>query len=247
MVIVAVVLIVVNVVMLSVFVFVSVFVVVVVVDVEYVANIVKLSDDAEAMVRRSVGSKYRIHGDSFRSFNSTLDAGVNNSSVHVPIKVSSLKILFVAHRVQASINAKNKLSVSNRTRADLTEYYIQIGSTRVPQKPVKFDAHGGEIQVELQRAFHSYGRKNNMISYFKSDFVKTGAGDDFGAFLIGLDMESFSGKSDVINQGLSTISQNIFFVGTYDGVPAATLITSFAHFDQILEIDTATGLAKVMF
>ena len=63
--------------------------------------------------------------------------------------------LFVAHRVQASVNAKNKLSVSNRTRADLTEYYIQIGSTRVPQKPVKFDAHGGEIQVKLQKAFHS--------------------------------------------------------------------------------------------
>ncbi|GMI02288.1 hypothetical protein TrLO_g7398 [Triparma laevis f. longispina] len=217
-------------------------------DVEYVANIVKLSDDAESMVRRSVGNgKYRIHGDSFRSFNSTLDNGVNNSQIHIPIKVSSLKTLFVIHRIQASINAKNKLSITNRSRADLTEYYFQIGSTRIPQKPVKFDANGAEIQVELQKAFHSFAKKQHQISYFKSAFVKTAVGDDAGAFLVGMDMEAFSGKGDVINQGMSTISQNIFFVGSYDTVPGATLVTSFCHFDQILEIDTSTGLAKVMF
>ena len=217
-------------------------------DVEFVAQIVKLSDDAEAMVRQSVGTgKYRIHGDSFRSFNSTLDSGVNNSSVHIPIKVSSLKTLLIAHRLQASLTAKNFLSTTNRTRADLTEFYIQVGSTRIPQKPIKFDANGGEIQVELQKALHQFGRKGTQISYYKSDFVKTATSDDAGAFLVGLDMESFSGKSDVLNQGISTISQNIFFVGTYDSVPAAALITSFAHFDQVVEVDASTGLAKVMF
>lgn len=79
-------------------------------DVEFVSQIVKLSDDAEAMVRRSVGNrKYRIHGDSFRSYNTTLDSGVSTSSIHIPCKVSSLKTILVAHRVQASVTGKNFL------------------------------------------------------------------------------------------------------------------------------------------
>ena len=217
-------------------------------NIEFVSQIVKLSDDAENLVRRSVGNgKYRIHGDSFRAYNSTLDNGVNNSSIHIPTKVSSLKTLFVVHRMQASINGKNFLSVSNRSRADLTEYYLQVGSTRLPQKPIKMDANGAEIQVELQKALHQFGRKGTAISYYKEHFIKTGATDDAGAFAIGVDLEAFAQKGDVVNQGMSTISQNVFFVGTYDSVPAAALVTSFAHFDQVIEIDTATGLAKVMF
>jgi len=217
--------------------------------VEFVAHMVKLSDDAESMVRRSVGNgKYRIHGDSFRSFNSTLQNGANNSTIHIPVKVSSLKTIFIAHRMTSSIQAKNKHSITNRSKADMSEYYFTVGSTRLPQKPVKCNAVDcAEVQVQLQKAFHSFGKKQHNISYYKEAFVKTGANDDDGAFLVGMDFESFSGKSTVINQGISTISQNIFFNGTYATVPGDCLVTSFAHFDQILEIDTNTGLAKVMF
>ena len=94
---------------------------------------------------------------------------------------------------------------------------------------------------------HNFGRKGAANSYYKEHIIKTGATDDAGAFAIGVDLEAFAQKGDVLNQGISTISQNVFFVGTYDSVPAAALVTSYAHFDQVIEIDTATGLAKVMF
>ncbi|GMH77036.1 hypothetical protein TrLO_g2178 [Triparma laevis f. longispina] len=163
-------------------------------------------------------------------------------------KQSVFELLGVAHEPTVPVPAKNKTSVTNRTKADLTEYYFSVGSTRIPQKPIKTtDTNCAEVQVELQKAFHSFGKKQHAISYYQSEFVKTGANDDHGAFLLGMDFESFSGKSTVINQGISTISQNIFFVGTYDTIPSDCLVTSFCHFDQIIEIDTSTGLAKVMF
>lgn len=218
-------------------------------DVEYVAHIVKLSDDAEAMVRRSItGGKYRIHGDSFRSFNQTLSSGVNNSTVNIPVKVSSLKTMLIAHRYQTSITGKNKASVTNRTRADLTEYYIQVGSVRLPQKPIKTnDTYCAEAQIELQKALHQFSRKGISLSYMAVDWVATATSADHGAFVVGMDLESFSGKSDVLNQGMNTMSQPIHFIGTYDGLPADAIVTTFCHFDQILEIEVGTGLAKVMF
>lgn len=218
-------------------------------DVEYVAHIVKLSDDAESMVRRSItGGKYRIHGDTYRSFNQTLSNGVNNSTVNIPVKVSSLKTLLIAHRYQASISGKNKASITNRTRGDLKEYYFQIGSVRLPQKPIKTDdTYCAEAQIELQKALHQYSRKGLALSYMSADWVSTATTDNYGAFVVGIDLESFSGKSDVLNQGLSTISQPLHFIGTYDTLPADAIITTFAHFDQILEIEVGTGLAKVMF
>ena len=116
----------------------------------------------------------------------------------------------------------------------------------MPQKPIKMDANGAEIQVELQKALHQFGRKGAAISYYKVHFIKTAANDDAGSFVVRVDLEAFSQKGEAVNQGMSTFSQNAFFIGTYDSVPAAALVTSFAHFDQVIEIDTATGLAKVM-
>lgn len=141
----------------------------------------------------------------------TLQNLAGNSQIHIPIKVSSLKTIFVVHRLTSSIQAKKLHSVTNRSRADLTEYYFSVGSTRMPQKPIKAnDTNCAEVQIQLQKAFHSFGKKQHAISYYQAEFVKTGTADDNGAFLLGMDFESFSGKSTVINQGISTISQNFF-------------------------------------
>jgi len=105
-------------------------------DVEYVAQIVKLSDEAESMVSRSTGGVYRVHGDTFRSFNVTVNSGVNSASINVPVKVSTLKTVFVSHRAQASTTNNQGHYITGRDRADMTEFYLQVGSVRLPQKPI---------------------------------------------------------------------------------------------------------------
>jgi len=217
-------------------------------DVEYVAQIVKLSDDAEAMVSRATGGVYRVHGDSFRSFNSTVTSGVNTASINIPVKVSSLKTLFVSHRLQGSTTQSNAHCISNRSRAEMTEYYFQVGSVRLPQKPVKIDTNGAEAHMELQKALHILGTKRAVCSYTLTEWtLESNHATGHGAFVVGMDMESFSGKSDTMNQGVSTISQPLFANFTYNSVPASMVVTSIAHFDQVLEIDTASGIARVMF
>ena len=216
-------------------------------NIELVSSIVKLSDDAEAMVRKASGGVYRIHGDSYRSYNQTLNAGVNNSTINIPAKVSSLKTLLIAHRYQDSIVAKHRPSITNRTKANMKEYFFQVGSTRLPQKPVRCDdTHCAEAQVELQKSLHQFGKRGLALAYVSSQWTASTTLADSGCFSVGLDCEAFSGKGEVLNQGISTISQPLHFIGVYDSLPGACVVTTFAHFDQIIEIDSQ-GLAKVMF
>ena len=217
-------------------------------DVEFVAQFVKLSDDAENMVSRATGGTYRVHGDTYRAYNANLASGVSMSSINIPVKVSSLKTMLISHRKQANVTGKNANSITNRDTSNLTEYYFQVGSTRLPQKPVKMDANGSEAQMELQKALHQLGHKRAVTSYQLADWKRANAtAAQHGAFVVGMDMESFSGKSDTMNQGVSTISQPLFFNGTYNTTPAAMNVTTFAHYDQVLEIDVASGIARVMF
>ena len=102
--------------------------------------------------------------------------------------------------------------------------------------------------MELQKALHILGTKRAVCSYTLAEWIiEATAATTHGAFVVGMDMESFSGKSDTMNQGVSTISQPLFANFTYNTVPAAMVVTSIAHFDQVLEIDTTTGIARVMF
>ena len=60
-----------------------------------------------------------------------------------------------------------------------------------------------------------------------------------GTFVIGQDLEQFSGKSGQIISGLDTTASDLFFSGTWTSVAnaAATILADFyAHFDQVLVI-----------
>ena len=83
------------------------------------------------------------------------------------------------------------------------------------------------------------------ISYTKADFVKNAANATGGAFLVSQDLESFSGKTEVLNSGISTVSNQIFFNGTYSSTLGQMLVTFFVHHDIMLEIEG--GLARVLF
>ena len=216
-------------------------------DITYEAHMVKLEESAEAMVRQSTKGVYRIHGESYRAFNTTLESGVTQSTINIPVKVSSLKTLIVCHRYSSDTTNVEKASITNRTRGDLSEYFFSIGNMRVPQKPIKVNGGCAEAFVEVQKALHHFGSRNSAISYTAAQYIKTSTSDTDGSFVIMLDTEGFSGKSDVINTGMSTISQNVFFNGTYLTTPAQITVTSYAHFDTMLESTASDGLARVMF
>ena len=76
---------------------------------------IKLDTDVEAMVRRSTGGMYRIHGETYRSYNHTLAQSSTQSSINVPIKCPSLKTLHVVHRYTANVTGVDKGSITNRT------------------------------------------------------------------------------------------------------------------------------------
>ena len=63
--------------------------------------------------------------------------------------------------------------------------------------------------------------------------------DASGTFVIGADLEQYSGKSGQIISGLDTTSSDLFFSGTWSSIANtdATILADFyAHFDQALVI-----------
>jgi len=215
-------------------------------NVTFEAAMIKLEESAEMMVRNSTKMNFKMSGETFRSFNSTLAATDTASLINIPVKCSSLKTLIVAHRYAADIAAKNKQSITNRTKCDLTEYHFEVGSLRIPQKPVKCNASCAEVFTGNQKALHHFGDRHSGISFDPADFVKTATTDAGGAFVIMLDTESVYAKGEVLNSGTSTVSQTVFFSGVYDAIPAQAICTSFAHFDCMLEIGS-DGIARVLF
>lgn len=146
------------------------------------------------------------HGQSWRNFQTSkaaVTANADNISFLIPARYSSLKQLLVTHRdADASSTSFIKRGQTCLTHANLDQYQFRVGSVLMPQSKVSAgtgtNAVGwrSEALVELLRSFHKIGSVGdgssiNLISWNRAD------GDGFlGTFCVGLEMESFSNKSD---------------------------------------------------
>ena len=94
----------------------------------------------------------------------------------------------------------------------------------------------------MKKAFHAGG--NTLASLgihnFTSYNIRNANSDTTGTYVIGQDLEQFSGKSGQIISGLNTTGSDLFFGGTWSSITNAdaTILADFyAHFDQILTIE----------
>jgi hypothetical protein len=76
----------------------------------------------------------------------------------------------------------------------------------------------------------------------------TGSNSYLNAFAIGQNLETYSQKSDVIINGLNTLSSQVFFEANINTATAASYTLDFyANYDHILVLDPQTGLLSVKY
>lgn len=249
------------------------------VNVEFVVCYVELTDDSLDMSMGPDEANY-ISTTTYRQSSATIPtASAGEFTNMLPFRCSSLTAIYARFRNQASavqgVNATAAYRKSSSINPNLSQYYFRIGSSMYPNKPVYLMSSttgtGGEGYAELLKSFHALSSSigNSAITFQNYNVAATAttgfaiasapaarAGaivpDTFNnAFAIGLELQSFSNRSDTILSGVSTLNSQVFFTGTIfngltaGGVPALDIIADFfAQMDMILVLQNGILTAK---
>jgi hypothetical protein len=225
---------------------------------EIVCNIIELDAQGMALVNSvsPPSGETVLHGQSYRAYNSSMPANSSGGSFStlVPARFASLNNILLAPRLASVTVAKEQNSISNRLNPNFSQYYIRIGGSILPQKPVVLinsSTTGGysEALFEFIKCFHTINTPMSG-SCLRADYynvaktastsngpVTVAGTDSTAAFCIGQELTTFSGRTDVLLCGMNTLSSNIFFEAevTSSGNDAMTL-NFFANYDVLFVI-----------
>ena len=155
---------------------------------------------------------------------------------------------------------------------NMTSVYFRIGSSMYPNKPIYLIngttvGTGAEGFAELLKSFHALTSTsgNTTLSYQQYNVIQVAnaanqgwalaaplnvnsavaVGTHFNAFAIGLELQSFSNRSDSILSGISTLNSQVYFTGTIGTATALqTTIDFFSQLDMILVLQDGILSAK---
>ena len=196
----------------------------------------------------------------------------------IPFRCASLSGIYARFRPFVSnvqgANATAAYRKSASVNPNFSQAYFRIGGSMYPPKPINLisstSGTGAEGYAELQKSFHALGSStcNGSIMYNYYNVATTatqGWSVNYGpnaktgyvidshanAFSIGLELESFSNRSDTIMSGVSTLNSQIYFTGTvYNGLMTGgtgtydMTIDFFGCMDMILVIENGIMSAK---
>lgn len=212
-------------------------------NVEYIGEFLQMSSGAiDAIAQRAGGALQMVVPD-WRNYTNSF-AVVNNTTISIPVaaKFSSLKSLVVSQRQTAGAATYYPCA---HVKNGLAQWTMRIGSEVLPSTAPSTDA---EFFSEAAKCFGSLADMNYQPSIDLESFkqptyavatadANTIARTDSGAFLVGLDCETYQNvdKSGIF-AGMDTTTSDIFVNMVYGTVGAATtmLYNAFACFDNVL-------------
>jgi hypothetical protein len=223
---------------------------------EYIANFIKLSDNAMSMIYGSLGGEplqfsvpdYSNHQYTYTTIGQNSNAQIN---FPIPAKYSSLKSLFCTIRDQG-IGTDTYLPFSCIT-GGITSYYFRVGSQIMPTKAPD---NLPEMFSELLKAMGSMSDLNYHPSIEKTSYETASStalttanywSVSSGSFYIGIDLENYvSASKDSIFAGYNSNTDDIFAV--INLTPTVGALTprfdAFANFDSVLIFENGTCYRK---
>ena len=213
-------------------------------NVEYVANMMELSDSGMSMVKSAIGDgpvNWVVQDYRNYAFNSTLRTAETTLSVPIPAKFNSLNSLFLTFRLQGNVSGAATFASTESCQFSLSDYFFRIGSKTVPTKPPSTIT---EFFSEFLRAISSVGDVNHECNLRYSQYNQPipVATDPNGtaSFYVGIDLESYSSTPlDTVYSGLNTSSDDIFGNLRFGAQVADTnvKIDTYALYDVLITIE----------
>jgi len=219
-------------------------------DVKLIANFVEVSDAGMAVIAQTLAGRpleWVCQSYSNYVFNTNLPASEKQVSMPVPAKFNSLKALYFCTREKFA--GDQDQPSDDMPKFNLKEYSVRIGSKVIPStKPNTLP----QFLAETERALGSVGNRVSPHNYTYAQLtanssVAAGANNSSGAFVVGLETESYSSASmNGVYQGLNTSTDDIFYQPTYSANTGQDVrIDCFASYDQLITIEN--GQASVQF
>ena len=211
--------------------------------VEYVANMMELSDTGMNMVKSAIGDapiNWVVQDYRNYAFNSTLRTSETTFTVPIPAKFNSLNSLFMTFRLQTNASGALTFSSTESCQFSLIDYFFRIGSRTVPTKPPSTIP---EFFSEFLRAIGSVSDINHECNFRLSQYAQPLPTANDGAtasFYVGIDLESYSSTPlDTVYSGLNTSSDDIFANLRFAGQTADTnvRIDTYALYDVLINIE----------
>lgn len=224
-------------------------------NVEYIAEFLQMSSSAiDAISQRAGGSLQMVVPD-YRNYVYSAQV-TSNSTITMPVaaKFSSLKSLVVSPRESALVGVATYYPNAH-VKYGLNQWTIRIGSEVLPSTAPTTDP---EFFSEAAKCFGSLADMNyqpsiDILSFSQAQaVVATTSADtiarvDSGAFLIGLDCETYQNvdKSGIF-AGMDTTTSDIFVNMQYGTVPATAtmLYNSFACFDNVIVFENGVAYSR---
>ena len=239
-----------------------------IVNVELEAQIIELQHEGMDMINSVTSPDQPIYLHSSRYSHTTASIPASSTGVNtflVPARYASLKSLWCFPRRSTEIVNILGYSLSSRINPNFTSWQWRVGSLLIPQKPVTISNASttgsyAEAYTECIKAIHglnnaNYGSSIGITQYQVADAADTSTGDGASgtysvlapntgaasyknAFIIGQELEVFSGRNDTLLGGINTLGSQIFFEATSGSTgPAASYVLDFfAYADCIFVI-----------
>lgn len=106
-------------------------------DVEYHANIVTISGEAQAQIDMMTQGIYSISSSSYRHYSNRIPAGSSVNEILIPARFSSLKSLYSCMRPEINNGNGTAFTISDRIKNWMTDTQLRIGSSLFPAQPCK--------------------------------------------------------------------------------------------------------------
>ena len=245
-------------------------------NVELEAQIIELQNEGIEMINSVTPPDQPIYLHSSRYSHTTATIPKDSTGVNtflVPARYASLKSLWCLPRRSTEIVSSLAYSLSSRINPNFQSWYWRVGSLLIPQKPVTISNASttgsyAEGYTECIKAIHglnnaNYGSSIGITQYQIADAADTTVGDSTttyavlkaytaansykNAFIIGQELEVFSGRNDTLLSGMNTLGSQIFFEATIGstGPTAGFTLNFFAFADCIYVIQD--GLISCRF
>lgn len=234
-------------------------------NVEFVGEFLELPDSAIAAVKAGSSSPMQMVVPDYRSYTFSqggFAAGTATTvSMPIPAKFSSLKSLFVNHRISTG---GGQLYPCSSGPLGLTQYQFRVGSEVLPSNPPLTIA---DFFTEACKCFGSIADSNyqpavDLDSYSlpSSTAAQVGipqtvttynAGQtaNSGSFIVGLDCESYqNADKSAIFAGMNTNTSDIFYIPQITP-PAGSAyttayFTAFANYDSVLVCENGVAYSR---
>jgi len=245
-----------------------------IVNAEFCVCYVELQDDSLDM-RAGPGEAQYIATTTYRQSPVSIPQATNGEfTAMIPFRCSSLNAIYGRFRnCQACVQGANLTAgyrKSSSINPNFSQYYFRVGSSMYPNKPVYLQGGGtgtgSEGYAELLKSFHALSSSigNSALTFNNYNVAQAAASgwaasyaigtskalsilpDSFAnAFAIGLELQTFSNRSDTILSGVSTLNSQVFFTATCRAAVGVDIVADFfAQMDMILVLVDGILTAK---